>query len=162
VKKYLNIEIIMTGIILLGIGILAINGLVVQKLSSRAMAFPIFVFSVAGVVGVLEIIRCVRIVNRSQAHKTSEASSKKEVVLENKKNFFEIVVMIVLYFVFMCLVGFIPASLFFSVVYAIRQKYKKIWLFCIVSMLIIVGWYFLFDNLLGVTFPKPLLMNWRG
>lgn len=158
-KKYVNLEIVITVIILLYIGVLAFDGFFVSKLSSKAMAFPNFVFLLAGVVGVLELRRSV-IAARAEAAKPPEQKTEKAPIIDNKNKFFEILILTVVYFSLMFLIGFILSSFIFSVIYAIRQKYEKMWQFCAIMLVIICGWYYLFNNMLGVTFPAPLLFNY--
>lgn len=157
-KRYVNLETVVTGIMLLYIGVLAIDGLFVSKLSSKAMAFPRFVFILAGVVGVLELRRCVRSAKAEEA-KAPEERTKREPIVDNGKKFFEIIALTVMYFVLMFLIGFIPSSFIFSLIYAIRQKYEKMLQFCIIMLVIICAWYYLFNNMLGVSFPTPLLLE---
>lgn len=85
-KKYLNLEMAVTCIILLYIVVLAGDGYLVSKLSARAMSFPRFIFLLAGVIGVLEIRRIKRATDANEA-KPAEERKKKKPLVEHAGNF---------------------------------------------------------------------------
>lgn len=157
-RKYLNLEMAMTCVILLYVAILTCDGYFVSKLSARAMSFPRFIFLLAGVIGVLEIIRVKRAVDADEA-KPIEKRKKKKPLVEHAGNFWEIVILTVGYFVFMYLIGFFLSSVLFSVIYAYRHKYPRMVQFSVISIAIVFAWYFLFERMLGVTFPEPYLLR---
>ena len=157
-RKYLNLEMAVTCVILLYIVVLACDGYFISRLSAKAMSFPRFIFLLAGIVGVLEIRRIKRAVDAEEA-KPPEQRKKKKPVLKHAGNFREIVVLTVGYFVFMYLIGFFLSSVLFSVIYAYRHKYARMAQFVVISVVIVFAWYFLFERMLGVNFPEPYLLR---
>ena len=157
-RKYLNLEMAVTCVILLYIAVLACDGYFVSRLSAKALAFPRFIFLLAGIIGALEIRRIKRAVDADEA-KPPEQRKKKIPVVKHAGNFREIVIMAIGYFVFMYLIGFFLSSVLFSVIYAHRHKYARMVQFVVISIAIVFAWYFLFERMLGVNFPEPYLLR---
>lgn len=146
-KKYFNIELIMTLVILLFIGVLAFQGIVVDDLSDKAMNFPSFVFGVGGILGVAEIIRNVKAVQAVE--KRSEVSKRKS-VFKNKKNFVQFALMTLAYLVLLYLLGFVIASIIMVISYGLIRGYEKKWVIIVAGVGIILLWYVLFTKMIGV------------
>lgn len=157
-KEYLNVEIVMTSLILVFVIVLAADGFFVKKLSSSAMAFPGFVFIAAIVIGLLEIGGNIRSVNKRLRTSENEGNSnQKKPVLDNKKNFIAMCMMLAVYFLLLYLIGFIISSIVFSLMFAIYHRYQRMVLFTGVTVMIVVFWFILFSKFLGVNIPNGLL-----
>ena len=158
-RKYLTLETVVTLSILLFIGVLAVEGLVVEKLSPKAMAFPGFVFGAAGIIGLFEIIRVVRQINRSEAMEKTEKSVP-PAVFKNRRNFIEFVAMTICYFLLMYLLGFLPASIIFCAVYGMRKKYERMGRLIIAAVAVNLLWYLLFSKVFVIRIPNAVLLKW--
>lgn len=146
-KKYFNIELIMTLVILIFIGVLAFQGTVVEDLSDKAMRFPSFVFSVGGILGVAEIIRNVRSV---QAAEKKGQAAKRKPVFKDWKNFTQFVLMTLAYLVLLYLLGFVIASIIMVISYGLLRGYEKKWVIIVAGVGVILLWYVLFTKVIGV------------
>lgn len=164
-KKYLNLELIMTMVLMAIIGILAIQGVFVEHLSQRSMTFPTFVFSIVAILGVVEITRNVLKTRKKLKTETAPAAKPEPEINEEtgevcnpRANLIEIIILTAVYCVLLWLVGFVVSSVALVITYGLRRKYKKPWVIVVAGIAIILVWYFLFTRLLGVSiFPGILL-----
>lgn len=154
-KKYLNIELIMTLVILAFIGMLAVQGQV-DGLSANAMRFPSFVFTVGGILGVVEIIRNVSAVRAVE--KKGEAAKKKP-LFKNKKNLAEFIVLTLAYLVLLYLTGFTIASIIMVIAYGILRGFEKKWIVVVAGIAVILVWYVLFAKVIGVKMLGGVLIK---
>ncbi len=153
-KKYLNIELIMTLVILLIVAVIAFQGMVVEKLSEKALQFPFFVFGMCFVFGTVEIIRNVRDVRKKE--KAGQDVTRKPVISDPRK-FFTILGMIAVYAVLVYVLGFVAASIILSVVYGLYSGYKKKWVVVVVAICFSFALYLLFTKVLGTSLPRGLI-----
>ena len=153
-KKYLNLELIMTLLLLLIVAVIAFQGVAVEKLSSRAMQFPMFVFGMCFLFGIIEIVRNVKAVNQQAK---AEGEVKRKPVFVNSKNFFVILGMIVAYAALVYLIGFVAATILLGIVYGFYSKYKNKWVVVIVAVCFSVAIYLLFTKVLGTSLPTGLI-----
>ena len=154
-KKYFNIELIMTLVILAFIGVLALQG-AADGLSANAMRFPSFVFTVGGILGVAEIIRNVLAV---KAEEKSGETKKKKPLFKNKKNLAEFLVLTLVYLVLLYLIGFVLSSIIVVIAYGLRRGFEKKWIIVVAGIGVIALWYVLFAKLIGVKMLTGVLIN---
>lgn len=150
-KKKPSIEMIMALVIMLLTAIMAIDGFVFQDIPPEAAKYPVFVFCVIMAAGVAEIIRCVR------EQKKEEKEAKP--VFENPRNFLVVCGMIVGYGILVWLLGFVIATILFTIGFTCYSRLKHLVLFNGIMALVIVGIYFLFERVLQIFLPVGLLFE---
>lgn len=148
----------MTIVLLLFIGVMAIDGFFVSRYSSSAMAFPKFVFAVAAVSGIAEIVRNIKAQKARQKEKSGESEEEPiSGVFHDKKKFFVFTAMIFAYLILMLLTGFVVSSIVFCLAYGFREKFPNPVVLVITSVVIVLLWYFLFGSVLNVRLPAGML-----
>ncbi len=149
-KKYLSIDVIMAGVILLIIGIMAFNGYVMSNLSATSLRYPTFVFTVCLVIGTLEIVKGVRKNARTEF---------KMPVFTNKRNFFFVCGAIIVYASLLTILGFIIASSIFTISYILYTRYEKPVRIIVTSLVIVIVIYVVFTQFLHVNLPQGLILR---
>lgn len=152
-KKPIPLEVVMAAVIMLLVLALAADGFARQGMPIEAAKYPIFVFCVVIVSGVVEIARCLR------AQSSQETGAPEKKVFENRKNFLVVSGMIIGYVIAMWLLGFMLSTIIFAVLFAWYFKLKHLIVFDIAAVIVIVGLYYCFEKLLYIFLPAGLLFE---
>lgn len=151
-KKGLPLDAVVALTLILIVLVLAFEGLAVQHLPKDAVGFPGFVFSVIAIVGCMELLR----IRRSHGDESQEPP---KAVFYNRGNFLVICGLITGYVVFMFLVGFIPSTILFAAVFAVKFRYRHPVLFGAAAVLVTVGVSYIFKNVMYIHLPGGLLLD---
>lgn len=160
-KSILSLEAYVALAIIGIIAILSLEGFVRQDIPALGARFPIVVFSVVVITGLLEVRRCVAARRRENAAKEGSdvAAKPPKSVFANRGNFLAISGMIVLYSIVMHLLGFIISSILLFIAFVLYFKFSRVTLFIICSAVATVAVYYCFTELMHVRLPVGLLLE---
>ncbi len=141
--------------------ILTLEGFVRQDIPALGARFPIVVFLIVAITGLLEVRRCVAARRKENADGAAEsvAANAQKSVFANRGNFFAISAMIVCYGIAMHLLGFIISSILLFTAFVLRFKFRRVALFIVCSAVATVAVYYCFTELMHVRLPVGLLLE---
>lgn len=157
-KNGLPLDAVIALVLMLFVLVLAFEGLAVQKLPEEATGFPVFVFAVIFVVGCLELLR-IRRGQKKEHQESQSAQNTPKAVFHNRKNFLVMCGLIIGYIVFMSLVGFILATILFTVVFAVKFHYGHPAIFGVIAVFVTIGLYYIFKNVMYIQLPAGFLFD---
>ncbi len=141
------------------IGILSAEGFVRQDIPALGARFPIAVFLIVAVTGILEALRCVAQRRRENAAEEEGGAKPPKPVFANRGNFLAISGMVVCYGVAMHLLGFIISSILLFTAFVLYFKFSRVALFIVCSVVATVAVYYCFTELMHVRLPVGLLLE---